>query len=574
VKSKTQNSQPILHILVKYLFLVLFIVGMVAAVRHRWICDDSFISIRYADNLVNGLGLVYNAGEYVEGFTNLLWTLMLAGASRVGISPVSASQYLGIVFYGLLVLSLAGWTWRRSRARKRLFMPLAAALVLISNDYHVWASGGLETMLFTYLAVQAFILLRTSGASFRSHIAAGCFFSLLVLTRPDGLLFAGLGILSCAIPASRYPGRIRFYNAICVLSPIAVTMTALIAFKLSYYGELFPTAFYSKSVLDPYFSKGFFFLYLYIKKNWIIAVTIVVLTATWAMRAQRPPEDKEKWNNIIFVSVAFLFLTYIASVGGDFMFARRILPAIPFVFLVFEEVIAMHTNKLVYAGLIVLLLVGMLLPFPVYNDTKFRIGDIADERKFYTAELIEARRIQAELVRKTATSPDIRVAFEYGMCVFGYYSKLPYLVEVSGLTQYSLAKSPKMSRGHIGHEINASNEWLKKNDIHLKMFQLLPKDVAKKPQEQKYFNEIYFGNKVKGEILFYVDEIMDCMRDNPDVAFVPIEKTLEQARNYIENTSSENAEIVFKQLSDYYFRGAGEKGRREAAILREIIDSK
>lgn len=34
--------------------------------------DDAYISYRYALNLVAGHGLVYNPGEYVEGYTNLL----------------------------------------------------------------------------------------------------------------------------------------------------------------------------------------------------------------------------------------------------------------------------------------------------------------------------------------------------------------------------------------------------------------------------------------------------------------------------------------------------------------------
>ena len=61
---------------------------------HFWIClsllisvassygictqDDAFISFRYAKNLSEGTGLVYNAGEYVEGYSNFLWTLFLA----------------------------------------------------------------------------------------------------------------------------------------------------------------------------------------------------------------------------------------------------------------------------------------------------------------------------------------------------------------------------------------------------------------------------------------------------------------------------------------------------------------
>ncbi|MFP8881170.1 MAG: hypothetical protein VCE43_17850, partial [Myxococcota bacterium] len=42
--------------------------GWLRAVQLSWLCDDAFISIRYAENLANGLGLVYNAGERVEGY--------------------------------------------------------------------------------------------------------------------------------------------------------------------------------------------------------------------------------------------------------------------------------------------------------------------------------------------------------------------------------------------------------------------------------------------------------------------------------------------------------------------------
>ncbi len=44
----------------------------VLAWSNRFIQDDAFISFRYAENLVQGKGLVYNEGERVEGYTNFL----------------------------------------------------------------------------------------------------------------------------------------------------------------------------------------------------------------------------------------------------------------------------------------------------------------------------------------------------------------------------------------------------------------------------------------------------------------------------------------------------------------------
>ena len=36
------------------------------------------ISMRYAWNFSHGQGLVWNPGERIEGFTNLLWTLVMS----------------------------------------------------------------------------------------------------------------------------------------------------------------------------------------------------------------------------------------------------------------------------------------------------------------------------------------------------------------------------------------------------------------------------------------------------------------------------------------------------------------
>jgi len=40
--------------------------------------DDAFISFRYAHNLVQGHGLVFNPGERVEGYTNFLLCVIRA----------------------------------------------------------------------------------------------------------------------------------------------------------------------------------------------------------------------------------------------------------------------------------------------------------------------------------------------------------------------------------------------------------------------------------------------------------------------------------------------------------------
>ena len=72
---------------------VLLVVNMVRV--RSFTVDDAYISYRYARNFARGLGLVYNSGERIEGYTNFLWTVLLGGGIRVGLDPVALAKILG-----------------------------------------------------------------------------------------------------------------------------------------------------------------------------------------------------------------------------------------------------------------------------------------------------------------------------------------------------------------------------------------------------------------------------------------------------------------------------------------------
>jgi len=443
--------------------------GWFRATRLAWLCDDAFISIRYAENLANGLGLVYNAGEYVEGYTNLLWTLMLAGAARSGAAIVDTAQYLGVVWYAALVVTLAHRSWQRAGSG-RAFVPLAAAIVAVSDDFQVWASGGLETSLFAWLAVQSLVLTRRPPTHTRS-VAAGGLLALLVMTRPDGLLFAVAGLLSYWFPRDRLEARERVRYAVGVAAPVLALLAIGIPAKLHYYGDFLPTAFYSKSVLDPYVSQGLWYVGLYLWKNWFLLAAAVV--AVVVRRHIAPAVDRDGW---FYLSTAAVFTLYLIEVGGDFMFARRLIPVVPLVLIALEDRIAAMTavrwRTLTALGL----LIAAALPAPLYGDGHDPRGieGIYDERRSYPPETLSLRERQAAEVAAALGDLPVRVAFEGGMCVFGYYSGLPYLAEMTGLTQYSLAKQPLAERADIGHEKSPSRRWFTENRIHLLIKQDLP----------------------------------------------------------------------------------------------------
>ena len=109
--------------------------------------DDAFISFRYAENLAQGNGLVFNVGERVEGFTNLSWTLLFAPIMSLGGEPVMASVFLGWIGVATLV-ALTGWF-----AQKHVGGVGAVAAGFVALDAQMVLEGveGLETVAYASL---------------------------------------------------------------------------------------------------------------------------------------------------------------------------------------------------------------------------------------------------------------------------------------------------------------------------------------------------------------------------------------------------------------------------------------
>ena len=85
--------------IMKFKYLITFIHWLVffgiLVQESGFICDDAFIGFRYVRNLMDGNGLVFNEGEYIEGYTNFLWVLELTAIWKMlGIRPEFASLFL------------------------------------------------------------------------------------------------------------------------------------------------------------------------------------------------------------------------------------------------------------------------------------------------------------------------------------------------------------------------------------------------------------------------------------------------------------------------------------------------
>ncbi|MBN1311505.1 MAG: hypothetical protein JXB30_08805 [Anaerolineae bacterium] len=150
------------------------------------IIDDAFITFRYARNIVDGIGFVYNSGEHVLGTTTPLYTLLLALVGWLGGSTnfPAIAQVINALADGINGVLLY-WI-----ARRLLEHPLPGIVVgllwAVAPRSVAFAIGGMETGLYVALMLGAFV------AWLEGYIVwAAAWTGLATLTRPDTLIWAG-----------------------------------------------------------------------------------------------------------------------------------------------------------------------------------------------------------------------------------------------------------------------------------------------------------------------------------------------------------------------------------------------
>jgi hypothetical protein len=157
--------------------------------------DDAYITFRYARNIAQGMGFVYNPGQPVLGTTTPLYTGLMAGAWWLGLRnlPVVAWVLNAVADAGTAVaLYWLGMTLARSPEQTAgrvgrvvtLGLGLAWALSPMSVTF---AIGGMETSVVILFLVGSF----AAYACGRPRLSAGVM-ALAVLTRPDALVAASL----------------------------------------------------------------------------------------------------------------------------------------------------------------------------------------------------------------------------------------------------------------------------------------------------------------------------------------------------------------------------------------------
>ena len=284
--------------------------------------DDAFITFRYAANLVAGHGLVFNPGERVEGYSNFLWTILIAAGLRLGIDPVVASRALG-AGCALLAVAVTARALPRDDTAPSVTAIVAALLLGSSPVVGLWAVHGLETGLFTLLVAAG---LREDVAAFEARRVprwSSLWYALAALTRPEGPL---LFVLSAGLGVAGAPRAWRSRAAVRWVAIFAALVGIHLAWRYAYYGELLPNTYHAKvgfSVATA--SRGLAYVGAFFLAPG--GAGIAALAAVGTVLARR--------RAVVFLGIVVLgYLAAVCAEGGDAFGAHRfIVPILPALYL-------------------------------------------------------------------------------------------------------------------------------------------------------------------------------------------------------------------------------------------------
>ncbi len=233
---------------VAVLFSVVTDVAARLGMRRVW--DDAYMYERYADHLLAGLGVRWNAGEPPTfGLTALLFlapvTLLRAlGPPSDDFAVLYASVLFGVVLIGLLAWLALRATRDAPRRGLLLVVVLFGALGQCALCYHF--TTGMDTT-FALAALCGFMLAADRMQRTPTRLAAitvGALGGGLFVARPDLLLFPASVLLTLLIGAADAKAR---RLAWCAGLVAAAVLAAQLGVARWYFGSALPLPFYAKA---------------------------------------------------------------------------------------------------------------------------------------------------------------------------------------------------------------------------------------------------------------------------------------------------------------------------------------
>ena len=267
--SKLEASGLVIASLV-LLGLMLIGLGAWLTQNRDFALDDAYITYIYSEHLAQGFGLRYNVSDAdpTEGSSSLLHLGLVAIGFLMGLDPLTFTRLLGVTIFLVAPFAVMVLISRVVSVPRSIALPSAIA----ANFVFIWMhettghfAKGMETILYFYTHCVVFgwalwfALKETSkeGLFNAFGILAGI---ALILVRPEGLLLlgaiGGMAVIARIYVRDGFQLIAAIKDILPVFLGVAIFTAVYFAWKISYFGDIFPTAYWVKSNNLIYGSSG------------------------------------------------------------------------------------------------------------------------------------------------------------------------------------------------------------------------------------------------------------------------------------------------------------------------------
>lgn len=464
-----------------FFLFILIIFALGCYYHYPFLSDDSLISLRYAQRFIEGKGLTWNDGHPVEGYSNLLWILMISALGKLGMNLILAARLLGIACSVGTLAAICSYFKTRNIRREYVF--LTVFLLVTTPCFTVWAIGGLEQPLYIFLLtltlteVSKIINDKNKGRIYSLSLWLG----LLAITRPDGFLFTILTTLFLVFIFRKSRKDLIKVFVFAGILP-ALFLLGQLLFRYNFYGELVPnTALVKVKITLHHIVRGGFYVF----KSFF--GTLLFSSLGLYCLFYLVYKKKNLFGFYVLLNIV-VWTVYIVTVGGDIFPAFRHYYVV-LILLVFAIILGLNEMKfhfkikMIRVGFIALLLINPFIQL-VIPDNHYAIEERWEFRGMNLGKTLKNTFPETTLIAVTAAG-----------CI-PYASELP-TVDMLGLNDYYTPRHPpkNFGTGMLAHELGDANYVLGRNpDIIIYHMGAVPRfNVG----DQMKTNPVFMNNYVE-----------------------------------------------------------------------------
>ncbi len=275
--------------------------------------DDAMISMRYAQHLAQGHGLVWNIGDQpIQGFTNPGWLLLMAVLHMAGLPGEGISLAVMTLSAGILLgnACVVHGISLEVAPNSHMAPLVAAGVTAFYFPLVFWSLRGMEVgLLVLLLNLAALLAMRDISGKTEAAHGLGMLLAAALLVRLDAIVQAAIILVYFAL-RKPFKRRQAFFSVLFV----AATLTLILFFQRAYFGDFLPNTYYQKlagGLLEARLKHGVLVFIQYALRD-VGIPCVVAAVGIWRFR------DFRSHGALLLAALFVVQCLYSIWVGGDY----------------------------------------------------------------------------------------------------------------------------------------------------------------------------------------------------------------------------------------------------------------